>query len=83
VLAGTYLSKYGQKSKLAEIIRDVSDIMMSAPSIVIGSFVYAVVVLPMGHFSGWAGIIMLPIILRIRPNYSYDKKRQISDGNYY
>jgi len=69
VLAGTYLSEYGQKSKLAETIRDISDIMMSAPSIVIGSFVYAIVVLPMGHFSGWAGvialtIIMLPIILR-------------------
>ena len=69
VLAGTYLSEYGQKSRLAEIIRDISDIMMSAPSIVIGSFIYAVVVMPMGHFSGWAGvaaltIIMLPIILR-------------------
>ncbi|MHC3995316.1 phosphate ABC transporter permease PstA [Thiomicrolovo sp. ZZH C-3] len=69
ILAGTYLSEYGQKSKLAEIIRDISDIMMSAPSIVIGSFVYAIVVLPMGHFSGWAGIvalaiIMIPIILR-------------------
>jgi len=69
VLAGTYLSEYGQKSKLAEAVRDISDIMMSAPSIVIGSFVYAVVVIPMGHFSGWAGIIaltiiMLPIILR-------------------
>ncbi|MFT7002789.1 MAG: phosphate transport system permease protein [Sulfurimonas sp.] len=69
ILAGTYLSEYGQKSKLAETIRDISDIMMSAPSIVIGAFVYAVVVAPMGHFSGWAGsialtIIMLPIILR-------------------
>lgn len=69
IMAGTYLSEYGQKSKLAETIRDVSDIMMSAPSIVIGAFVYAVVVVPMGHFSGWAGsialtIIMLPIILR-------------------
>ncbi len=69
VLAGTYLSEYGQKSKLAETIRDISDIMMSAPSIVIGSFVYAIMVIPMGHFSGWAGvvaliIIMIPIILR-------------------
>lgn len=69
VLAGTYLSEYGLKSKLAEIIRDISDIMMSAPSIVIGAFVYAIVVAPMGHFSGWAGsvaltIIMIPIILR-------------------
>ncbi|MDQ1340523.1 MAG: phosphate transport system permease protein [Campylobacterota bacterium] len=69
ILAGTYLSEYGQKSKLAETIRDVSDIMMSAPSIVIGAFVYAIVVAPTGHFSGWAGsialtIIMLPIVLR-------------------
>lgn len=69
ILAGTYLSEYGQKSALAETIRDISDIMMSAPSIVIGAFVYAIIVAPMGHFSGWAGsialtIIMLPIILR-------------------
>lgn len=69
VLGGTYLSEYGKKSKMANLIRDISDIMMSAPSIVIGSFVYAVVVIPMGHFSGWAGvvaltIIMIPIILR-------------------
>ncbi|PHS59049.1 MAG: phosphate ABC transporter, permease protein PstA [Sulfurimonas sp.] len=69
ILAGTYLSEYAGKSKIAEAIRDISDIMMSAPSIVIGAFVYAIVVAPMGHFSGWAGsialtIIMLPIILR-------------------
>ena len=69
ILAGTYLSEYGLKSKMAETIRDISDIMMSAPSIVIGAFVYAIVVAPMGHFSGWAGsialaIIMIPIILR-------------------
>jgi len=69
ILAGTYLSEYGKNSKLANTIRDISDIMMSAPSIVIGAFVYAIVVLPMGHFSAWAGsialgIIMIPIILR-------------------
>jgi phosphate transport system permease protein len=69
ILAGTYLSEYGLKSKMAETIRDISDIMMSAPSIVIGAFVYAIVVAPVGHFSGWAGsialaIIMIPIILR-------------------
>jgi len=70
ILAGTYLSEYGGlKSKLANVIRDISDIMMSAPSIVIGSFVYAIFVAPFGHFSGWAGIIaltiiMVPIILR-------------------
>lgn len=69
ILAGTYLSEYGKSSKLAHTIRDISDIMMSAPSIVIGAFVYAVVVMPMGHFSAWAGaialaIIMIPVILR-------------------
>ncbi|HZF70774.1 phosphate ABC transporter permease PstA [Sulfuricurvum sp.] len=69
ILAGTYLSEYGKNSKLAHLIRDISDIMMSAPSIVIGAFVYAIVVMPMGHFSAWAGsialaIIMIPIILR-------------------
>ena len=70
ILGGTYLSEYGGlKSRLANVVRDISDIMMSAPSIVIGSFVYAVVVAPMGNFSGWAGIvaltiIMIPIIIR-------------------
>jgi len=70
ILAGTYLSEYGGlTSRLANIVRDISDIMMSAPSIVIGSFVYAIFVAPFGHFSGWAGIvaltiIMIPIILR-------------------
>jgi len=69
ILAGTYLSEYGQNSKFAHLIRDISDTMMSTPSIVIGTFVYAIVVAPMGHFSGWAGIIalaimMVPIVLR-------------------
>jgi phosphate transport system permease protein len=69
IMAGTYLSEYGKNSKLAHTIRDISDIMMSAPSIVIGAFVYAVIVMPMGHFSAWAGaialaIIMIPVILR-------------------
>lgn len=70
ILGGTYLSEYGGlKSKLANTVRDISDIMMSAPSIVIGAFVYAIVVAPMGNFSGWAGIIaltiiMVPVILR-------------------
>lgn len=70
ILAGTYLSEYGgKKSRLARLIRDISDIMMSTPSIVIGAFVYAILVEPMGHFSGWAGIaalavMMVPIVLR-------------------
>jgi phosphate transport system permease protein len=70
LLAGTYLSEYGGKSKFAEFIRDISDIMMSAPSIVIGVFVYAIIVNPTGNFSGYAGmtalaIMMVPIILRV------------------
>jgi len=69
ILAGTYLSEYGINSKFSHFIRDISDTMMSTPSIVIGTFVYAIVVAPMGHFSGWAGIIalaimMVPIVLR-------------------
>lgn len=69
ILAGTYLSEYGQKSRYANFLRDLSDIMMSAPSIVIGSFVYAILVAPVGHFNGWAGaaalaIMMIPIVLR-------------------
>ena len=69
ILAGTYVREYGKGSKFANLIRDLSDVMMSAPSIVIGTFVYAIVVVPMHGFSGYAGIIalsimMLPIILR-------------------
>jgi len=69
VLAGTWLSEFGRDSKLGGVIRYFSDIMVSAPSIVIGVFVYLVMVRPMGHFSGWAGavslaIIMLPVVSR-------------------
>ncbi|MEF3191945.1 MAG: phosphate ABC transporter permease PstA [Campylobacterales bacterium] len=69
MLAGTYLSEYGKKGKFAELIRDLSDIMMSAPSIVIGVFVYGLIVMPAGHFSAYAGsvalaIIMIPVIIR-------------------
>ncbi len=69
MLAGIYLQEYGYNSKLTEFIRDLSDVMMSAPSIVIGAFVYAVVVVPMGGTSGIAGsialaIMMIPIIIR-------------------
>lgn len=69
LLAGTYLSEYGRNSRFANFIRDLSDIMMSAPSIIIGVFVYGILVMPLGHFSGWAGsvalaIIMIPVIIR-------------------
>jgi len=69
ILAGTYIAEYGQNSKLAKVVRDLSDIMMSIPSIVVGTFIYAILVKPVGHFMGIAGavslaIMMIPIILR-------------------
>ena len=69
IIAGTYLSEYGKGSKVANIIRDLSDVLMSVPSIVIGTFVYAILVKPLGHFMGIAGsislaIMMIPIIVR-------------------
>jgi phosphate transport system permease protein len=69
ILAGTFLIEYGRGSKLAEVIRFVNDMLVSAPSIVIGLFVYEALVAPMHHFSAWSGaialaIIALPIIVR-------------------
>ncbi|PVE23914.1 phosphate ABC transporter permease PtsA [Microvirga sp. KLBC 81] len=69
VLAGTYLAEYGKNSKLATVIRFVNDILLAAPSILIGLFVYMLMVQPMGGYSGWAGgvalaIIAIPVIVR-------------------
>ncbi len=69
VMAGTYLAEYGRNSKLADIIRFLNDILLSAPSILIGLFVYTLMVRPMGSYSGWAGgvalaIIATPVIVR-------------------
>ncbi|MBI5587454.1 MAG: phosphate ABC transporter permease PstA [Deltaproteobacteria bacterium] len=69
ILAGTYLSEYGRKSRVADTVRFISDILVSAPSIVIGVFVYAILVRPFGGFSAIAGavalaIIMLPVVTR-------------------
>ncbi len=69
VLAGTYLAEYGRGSKLAEVVRFLNDILLSAPSILIGLFVYTLMVQPMGGYSGWAGgvalaIIATPVIVR-------------------
>ena len=57
ILAGIYLAEYGRKSWLAEVTRFINDILLSAPSIVVGLFVYTIVVMQMQHFSGWAGVI--------------------------
>ncbi len=69
VMAGTFLSEYAIRSRIAPVIRFVNDVLLSAPSIIIGVFIYEVVVVPMGNFSGWAGslalaLIALPIIVR-------------------
>jgi phosphate transport system permease protein len=69
VLAGTYLAEIGPRSRLSGLVRFVNDMLLSAPSIIIGLFVYQIMVVPMGHFSAWAGaaalaIIALPIIVR-------------------
>ena len=73
VLAGLYLSEYGDRSKVAAVTRFVTDIMLSAPSIVIGLFVYALVVAQVRHFSGWAGtialaLIAIPVVVRTTEN---------------
>lgn len=62
ILAGTYLAEFGKTSKLAEVIRFINDILLSAPSIVVGLFVYEIMVAQMGHFSAWAGAVALSII---------------------
>lgn len=69
VLAGTYLAEYGRGSKLADLIRFINDILLSAPSILIGLFVYVILVMPFQGYSGWAGsaalaIIAIPVIVR-------------------
>jgi phosphate transport system permease protein len=73
VLAGIYLQEYGNNNKFSKLIRDLNDIMVSAPSIVIGAFVYAVIVIPSGGTSGFAGslalaIMMLPIVINTTDN---------------
>ena len=73
VLAGLYLSEYGDRSRVASLTRFVTDIMLSAPSIVIGLFVYALYVAKVQHFSGWAGtvalaLIAIPVVVRTTEN---------------
>ncbi|MBI6547712.1 phosphate ABC transporter permease PstA [Xenorhabdus lircayensis] len=73
IMAGIYLAEYGRRSWLAEMTRFINDILLSAPSIVVGLFVYTVVVTKMQHFSGWAGVIALallqvPIVIRTTEN---------------
>lgn len=73
IMAGTYLAEYGRHGRLAFYIRFINDILLSAPSIVIGLFIYEVVVINMGHFSAWAGgaalaVIVIPVVVRTTEN---------------
>jgi phosphate transport system permease protein len=69
ILAGTYLAEYGRESKLSTVVRFINDVLLSAPSIVVGLFIYEMMVIHMGHFSAWAGavalaVIVIPVVLR-------------------
>jgi phosphate transport system permease protein len=69
ILAGTYMAEYGRHEKLSMLVRFINDILLSAPSIVVGLFIYEIVVAPMGHFSGYAGavslaVIVIPVVVR-------------------
>jgi phosphate transport system permease protein len=69
ILAGTYMAEYGRFSWLSQVVRFINDILLSAPSIVVGLFVYEIMVAPMGHFSGLAGavalaVLVIPVVVR-------------------
>jgi len=69
ILAGTYMAEYGRYERLTSVVRFINDILLSAPSIVVGLFIYQVMVAPMGHFSGLAGavalsVIVIPVVVR-------------------
>jgi phosphate transport system permease protein len=69
ILAGTYMAEYGRHDRLTSVVRFINDILLSAPSIVVGLFIYEVMVAPMGHFSGYAGavalaVIVIPVVVR-------------------
>jgi phosphate transport system permease protein len=69
ILAGTYMAEYGRHDRLSGVVRFINDILLSAPSIVVGLFIYEVMVAPMGHFSGLAGgvalaVIVIPVVVR-------------------
>lgn len=69
ILAGTYMAEYGRYDRLSSVVRFINDILLSAPSIVVGLFIYQVMVAPMGHFSGLAGgvalaVLVIPVVVR-------------------
>jgi phosphate transport system permease protein len=73
VLAGTYMAEYGRHTRITAVVRFINDILLSAPSIVMGLFIYGIMVRPMGHFSGIAGavslaVLVIPIVVRTTEN---------------
>ncbi len=73
ILAGTYLAEFGQRGWLAPVTRFINDVLLSAPSIVIGMFIYEVYVVKIGHFSGWGGalalsVLVIPVVIRTTEN---------------
>jgi phosphate transport system permease protein len=69
ILAGTYMAEYGRYARLSSVVRFINDILLSAPSIVVGLFIYEILVAPIGHFSGWAGgvalsVLVIPVVVR-------------------
>jgi len=69
ILAGTYLAEYGRYDRLSSVVRFINDILLSAPSIVVGLFIYEILVAPLRHFSGWAGgvalaVLVIPVVVR-------------------
>ena len=73
ILAGIYLSEFGRHARISHLVRFISDVLLSAPSIVIGVFVYEIMVAPLGGFSGWAGavslaILVVPVVVRTTEN---------------
>jgi len=88
VLAGTYLAEYGRYSRLAAVVRALNDILLSAPSIVVGLFIYVFVVAPMTHFSAYAGaaalaVIVIPVVVRTTENMLQlipDSQREAAAG---
>src|SRR5262249_27508008 len=73
LFAATYLAEYGKHTRFAFVVRFVNDILLSAPSIVTGLFIYELIVVRMGHFSGWAGaaaltVIVIPVVVRTTEN---------------
>ncbi|MBM3598626.1 MAG: phosphate ABC transporter permease PstA [Alphaproteobacteria bacterium] len=69
MLAGTYMAEYGKYSRLTVVVRFINDVLLSAPSIIVGLFIYEVMVIRMGHFSAWAGavalaVLVIPVVVR-------------------